>query len=120
MGLYGQISYAILIKKGTLVLIEGRLCTLYLAKVKAKGHYYLYLRMYSTDFRTDKYRNTRKTLFRFGRADTALKNMYTWRSNFNELPEELKKCGCARNDLENWIAHLEKLKRTINGLESAI
>ncbi|WP_179885280.1 hypothetical protein [Bacillus cereus] len=48
------------------------------------------------------------TLYKFGRMDIALENMYTWRDNFKSMfPKELLNMGYDWNDLHNWILSLE-------------
>ncbi|KAB5636575.1 hypothetical protein E8M24_25025 [Bacillus thuringiensis] len=48
------------------------------------------------------------TLYKFGRMDIALENMYTWRDNFESMfPKELLNMGYDWNDLHNWILSLE-------------
>ncbi len=47
------------------------------------------------------------TVYRFGRIDNALRQMYKWQKDFSEFPEELKKEGCKKKDLSSWINTLE-------------
>lgn len=78
---------------------------MYLERVKSKGRYYLYLKEYAVR----EYNLTPKvTLFAFGRLEKALKEMYYWRDNFKYFPKELKRVGCTKKDLLNWICKLEK------------
>lgn len=74
---------------------------MFLKSVKSKGNVYIYLCAYSS-LDQDK-----KILFSFGRIDKAIRSMRQWKNNFRELPEELSKMGCCREDLLDWIRTLE-------------
>ncbi|PGK19267.1 hypothetical protein CN903_24840 [Bacillus cereus] len=71
---------------------------------RSKGKLYVYL---TKAFRENgKKKNI--TLYKFGRVDIALENMYTWRDNFESMfPKELLNIGYDWNDLHNWILSLE-------------
>ncbi|SEO80669.1 hypothetical protein SAMN04488134_11364 [Amphibacillus marinus] len=76
---------------------------MYLERVKAKGKTYLYVRKYCV---RPNYSNNTKTVFRFGRIEKALKQLYSWQLG-DKLPNELVKEGCTRQDIADWINTLE-------------
>lgn len=78
---------------------------MYLDPVKTKGNYYIYLRLYDSEITYSKDKRTR--VYRFGREDKALEQMYKWRKDFSTFPKELINLGCVRRDLESWIMTLE-------------
>lgn len=83
---------------------------MYLDRVKAKGRQYLYLKMYDTEVTYSK--DKRVVLYRFGREEKALQNMYLWLSDINKMPVELKELNCNKDDLKKWIYQLEiRMKR---------
>lgn len=48
------------------------------------------------------------TLYKFGRLDIALENMYAWRDDFEaKFPKELLNIGYDWNNLHDWILSLE-------------
>ncbi|MBM4765453.1 hypothetical protein [Bacillus sp. B15-48] len=77
---------------------------MYLERVNSKGRQYLYLKCYQT---REYYSNNKITVYSFGRIDTALKKMYSWKKDFSYFPKELKNAGCKKEDLESWIETLE-------------
>lgn len=86
---------------------------MYLEKIKSKGNYYLYLKAYEV---RENYSRPYKTVYKFGRADQALKHFYEWRRNFETLfPIELLEMGCSREDLEGWIKTIETGKHHRTG-----
>lgn len=87
---------------------------MYLERVISKGNCYLYLKAYSV--RTN-YSRPYKTVYKFGRIETALQNMKAWKSDFSSFPGELKELGLNKTDLDNWIKTLETGKHTRTGRE---
>jgi len=77
---------------------------LFLTRVQSRNFQYLYLRKYK---RRENYADHKKTLYRFGRIENALKDMYRWQEDINSLPDELKDIGCNRDKVETWIKTLE-------------
>lgn len=77
---------------------------MYLERVKAKGKTYLYVRKYCV---RPNYSNNTMTVFRFGRLDKALRQLYIWKHDFNKLPNELKTEGCTKQDVIDWISTIE-------------
>ena len=77
--------------------IEG---TGYLKFVKSKGHLYIYLH---GRLQGEK---VKKHLFKFGRSECALENLYCMREA-NRLPNELAKMGFTFDDLDQWILTIE-------------
>lgn len=73
---------------------------MYVEKVKSKGNYYLYLRMYdgSIEIGTKK-----RTLFAFGRLEIVIKDIKKIAYGEKEMPEELKKIGLTRSVLLSWL-----------------
>ncbi|AIF45744.1 hypothetical protein X953_19910 (plasmid) [Virgibacillus sp. SK37] len=82
---------------------------MYLERIKSKGNYYIYLRMYDQTITYSK--NKKTTLYGFGRYEKAIKNMKKWERDFKQFPEELKALGCTRDDLGTWINKLEPRPR---------
>ncbi|CDQ42118.1 hypothetical protein [Virgibacillus salexigens] len=74
---------------------------MYIEKTKSKGVYYLYLRKYDGRIR---YGTKKRTLYAFGRLEKARNNLIEWKNDISKLPEDLKKHGCTRDDLEKWIS----------------
>lgn len=71
---------------------------------QSKGRLYVYL----TKALRENGKKKNKTLYKFGRIDVALENMYTWRDDFEKMfPKELVDMGYDWNDLHNWILSLE-------------
>lgn len=73
---------------------------MYVEKVKSKGNYYLYLRMYdgSIEIGTKK-----RTLFAFGRIDKALPVIKAMAHDKKEIPKELREVGLTRSVLLSWL-----------------
>ncbi|MED1560072.1 hypothetical protein [Bacillus paramycoides] len=71
---------------------------------RSKGKLYVYL---MKAFRENgKKKNI--TLYKFGRLDIALENMYAWRDDFEDkFPKELLNMGYDWNDLHDWILSIE-------------
>ncbi|PEK65938.1 hypothetical protein [Bacillus pseudomycoides] len=71
---------------------------------RSKGKLYVYL---TKAFRENgKKKNI--TLYKFGRLDIALENMYVWRDDFEtKFPKELLNMEYDWNDLHEWILSLE-------------
>ncbi|MCI0767258.1 hypothetical protein [Bacillus sp. TL12] len=71
---------------------------------RSKGKLYVYLMKACRE--NGKKKNI--TLYKFGRLDIALENMYAWRDEFDtKFPEELLKMGYDWNDLHSWVLSLE-------------
>lgn len=77
---------------------------MFLSKVKSNGNHYLYLSRYDSK---EHYVIKRKTIYKFGRLEFAIKNMYEWREDFKKFPLELLELGCVKSDLEGWIKTME-------------
>ncbi|MCC2248998.1 hypothetical protein JUJ52_03370 [Virgibacillus sp. AGTR] len=73
---------------------------MYLEKIQSKGNYYLYLKEYDGSIL---YGSKKRTLYAFGRLEEARKNFVEWNNDINKLPDNFKKYGCTRDDLEKWI-----------------
>lgn len=70
----------------------------------AKEKKYIYLYCYSKE---KSHRNKEKRLFSFGRNDIALEKFKKWRKDYSLFPEELKRLGCTKKDLIDWIVTIE-------------
>ncbi|TRM08768.1 hypothetical protein FH966_14795 [Lentibacillus cibarius] len=77
---------------------------MYLERVVSKGFCYLYLKEYAV---RSHYASNSIIVYRFGRIEKALKNMYIWRNDFGLFPEQLQNLGCTQKDLNEWIRTLE-------------
>jgi hypothetical protein len=76
----------------------------FLENKKAKGNRYIYLCCYQSH---EVSHSGRKFVYGFGRLEVAIKNMYSWKKNFQSFPIELLELGCDRSDLEEWINTIE-------------
>lgn len=84
---------------------------MYLEKVVSKGVGYYYLRKYLV---REHYTTRKIIVYKFGREEKALSNMYKWRAFASEFPKELIQLGCTSKDLENWIRYIEtKIKLVV-------
>lgn len=71
---------------------------------RSKGKLYVYL----TKALRENGKKKNITLYKFGRVDIALENMYVWRDDFEDkFPIELLDMGYDWSDLHNWILSLE-------------
>lgn len=82
---------------------------MYLERVKAKGRYYVYLKMYDQNVTYSK--DKRVIVHSFGRQEKALNDMKKWEKNFSEMPESLKKIGATEKELHSWINYLNEKTR---------
>ncbi|MDF9504987.1 hypothetical protein P5808_27810 [Bacillus cereus] len=75
----------------------------YLKFKKSKGNYYVYL------VKSVRESGVKKdiTLYKFGRLETALENMFEWRNEFELFPKELLEMGYTWEDLHEWVTTLE-------------
>lgn len=78
----------------------------YLSQVKAGGKQYIYLTEYCGNQAFSS--KLEKHIFGFGNSGMALLKMKGWLRRFEtDFPEDLKKLGYTRIDLENWIKTIE-------------
>ena len=85
----------------------------FLERVNSHGFTYLYLNEYAV---RKNYSTNRMTIYRFGRIENALEKMYRWQNNFSEFPNELKKLGFNKYDLNKWIDRVENMKTEIKAI----
>lgn len=79
----------------------------FLSRNKANGFTYINLRKSERVIKNGKSQVIKTNIFRFGRVEKAIENMYTWRDDFDKFPKELKDLGYDFDDLQDWILTLE-------------
>ena len=75
----------------------------YLKFKRSKGNFYVYLVKSVRDNGVKK----DIVLYRFGRLEKALENLYDWRMNYEKTPKELLNFGYEWHDLHEWVNTLE-------------